>query len=527
MKKSELNITEIIEEYKKCSNLHKLAKKFKTSHIRLSKLLKENNIKINNLGNKKDLSNDDINNMINDYLVNHLTIENISKKYGVRIKRLRSIFRERGVIISKWNGHVKKVKKNIEKKIKEKKPTKKCPYCDWETIDIENKSSAYIKHLINFHNINIDEHLKNYPDDIFYLKKNIIKNELIKCEICGKYLHLIDKRHLDKHNITKQEYIEKYGDNLTSSQTKSKLQNCLQKMYGNKNWDRKTSSYEIDIKNFLIENNVEIVQHDRQILNGLEIDFLCNNIGIEFNGNKFHTEWFGGKDRNYHLNKTNICNEQGIKLLQIFEDEYNDNREIVLNKILHIVKKDTNLPKIMARKCDIVEIDKGTAEIFLNQYHIQGFASSTVYLGCFYESNLVGVMTFKKECKDGYWELNRFASDYNYICQGVGGKLFKYFIKKYNPIEVKSFADRRWTIDKDNNLYTKLGFTLEKVLKPDYKYYNPKVDKYKRFHKFNFRKETLHKKYGFDMSMTETEMVQKLGYDKIWDCGLFKYVWKK
>lgn len=27
--------------------------------------------------------------------------------------------------------------------------------------------------------------------------------------------------------------------------------------------------------------------------------------------------------------------------------------------------------------------------------------------------------------------------------------------------------------------------------------------------------------------MTETEMVQSLGYDRIWDCGLFKYIWHK
>jgi len=27
--------------------------------------------------------------------------------------------------------------------------------------------------------------------------------------------------------------------------------------------------------------------------------------------------------------------------------------------------------------------------------------------------------------------------------------------------------------------------------------------------------------------MTETEMAKALGYDRIWDCGLIKYVWKK
>ena len=28
------------------------------------------------------------------------------------------------------------------------------------------------------------------------------------------------------------------------------------------------------------------------------------------------------------------------------------------------------------------------------------------------------------------------------------------------------------------------------------------------------------------MDMTEWEMARELGYDRIWDCGLFRYVWK-
>ena len=28
------------------------------------------------------------------------------------------------------------------------------------------------------------------------------------------------------------------------------------------------------------------------------------------------------------------------------------------------------------------------------------------------------------------------------------------------------------------------------------------------------------------MTMTETEMAKELGYDRIWDCGLIKYVYR-
>lgn len=125
------------------------------------------------------------------------------------------------------------------------------------------------------------------------------------------------------------------------------------------------------------------------------------------------------------------------------------------------------------------------------------------------------------------WNLNRFATNDKYFIYGIGGKLLKYFTTNYKFDEIKSFAERRLTPNYNNNLYTKIGFTMTDIQSPDYRYYNQKVDRYKRFHKFNFRKQILNKKYGFPLTMTETEMTKKLGYSKIWDCGLIKYVYKK
>ena len=41
------------------------------------------------------------------------------------------------------------------------------------------------------------------------------------------------------------------------------------------------------------------------------------------------------------------------------------------------------------------------------------------------------------------------------------------------------------------------------------------------------RKTKLNKLYNLLLTMTENEMVKELGCYKIWDCGLFKYIWKK
>ena len=61
---------------------------------------------------------------------------------------------------------------------------------------------------------------------------------------------------------------------------------------------------------------------------------------------------------------------------------------------------------------------------------------------------------------------------------------------------------------------------------PEYRYYKIGCEDKTRHHKFGFRKQKLNKKYGLDLKMTELEMTKKLGYDRIWDCGLIKYIYR-
>ena len=287
-----------------------------------------------------------------------------------------------------------------------------------------------------------------------------------------------------------------------------------------------TSKEEVNICNYLNSIDIACKQRVKNIINPYELDIYIpdKKVAIEYDGVIWHSEKFG-KDKNYHLMKTELCEKQGIRLIHIFEDEWLEHSDIVKSKLRHILGCDKDLQKVFARKCIIKEIDVTKAREFLEKNHIQGFSRSSMYLGCFYNDNLVGVMSFKKETKDSdKWELTRFATDINKHCIGVGGKLFKYFVKHYNPSEVKSFADRRWTMDKNNNLYVKLGFYVDNILKPDYHY----VVGNQRLHKFGFRKKILLKKYadkGLSQNMTEHEMCQKLGFQRIYDCGLIKYKW--
>lgn len=533
MVKSEINLDDAINFYKINGSLHKTAKILHTSHIRLSELFKEHHIKITNIGKRRDVTDGDIE-LVKKLYLDGFTISDISNRLKMTVKKVRKILKESNIKTGRWHNYTKLIKatKPIKKNKKEERPVKKCPYCNWSTYDINNYSHAYPKHILQEHESNISKHLSSYPEDLFFFEKILKRREgKIQCKICGKYLSLIDERHLQKHGITKQQYIEMYGqDSLISESCKNKLHNCIEKMHENPDWDRFASTYETKLQNFLIESNVLFETHNRVILKPQELDIYIptKQCAIEFNGNKFHTEWIGGKSRQYHLNKTKHCKQKGIKLIHIFEDEFHYSKEIIFNKIAHIIGIQQKLPKIYGRKCTIKEIERPIADLFLSTYHIQGFDPSTVHYGAYYQDKLIAVMSFLKNKKNNNdWELTRFASDYNYICCGVGGKLFKHFIREYNPNSVKSFADRRWTVDEENNVYIQLGFKFDGYTPPDYKYYNPTVDKYKRFHKFGFRKKTLLKKYPDRLvpEMTETEMVKELGYDRIWDCGLIKYVW--
>lgn len=266
-----------------------------------------------------------------------------------------------------------------------------------------------------------------------------------------------------------------------------------------------------------------VIHNTRKLLKFGEIDIYIpnENIGIEFDGLYWHTE-SQGKDKSYHIKKTLEAQKLGIHLVHIFEDEWRNNELLVKDKISHMLHMDKDKIKIGARKCKIREISMLLAKPFLNKFHIQGWTSSSIYCGAFYDDKLVGVMSFLEEYK-GMWNLVRFSTDINYSIPGLASKIFSYFVKEHNNdiIEIKTFLDKRWSWT-DINVYDRMGFRMVEEIRPSYYY----VKNNKRYHKFGFRKQILNKKYGLPMTMTESEMTKTLGYEKIWDCGLYKYVWR-
>ena len=102
---------------------------------------------------------------------------------------------------------------------------------------------------------------------------------------------------------------------------------------------KQTSEGEDDIVNFIRErSDLVILRRERGILNGKELDIYLPQkcIAFEYNGLRWHSEQFG-KDRFYHIAKTEECTSKGVKLFHIFEDEYLYHKKALLTKIKHIL----------------------------------------------------------------------------------------------------------------------------------------------------------------------------------------------
>ncbi len=279
------------------------------------------------------------------------------------------------------------------------------------------------------------------------------------------------------------------------------------------------SKAENDIGEFLRSLEMNIIQKCKTIIPPKEIDIYIpsKNIAIEFNGLYWHNEE-KGVNKNYHLNKTIECEEKGIRLIHIFEDEWIFKQNILKNRLKQILGI-SDSERIHARQCEIKEIESSVKNKFLDKYHIQGCDNSTIKLGAFYKDELISVMTFSKgniskgsKSEVDIWELNRFCSNYNYHIPGIASKLLEYFKRNYKWKKIFSYADRRWS---NGNLYNKLGFNFESETPINYWY----IKDGRRFHRFGLRK-----RHDEPKDIPEWVLRQKEGYTRIWDCGNLKFV---
>ena len=274
------------------------------------------------------------------------------------------------------------------------------------------------------------------------------------------------------------------------------------------------SAPNLAFKNLLEDNGIEYSTefpiHKRLY------DFKINTDLVEIDPFATHNSTWGIHNnpinKNYHYEKSKLARENNYRCIHVWD--WDDP-----NKIINLLKAQ---PKIYARKCSIKEISKQEADLFIDKYHLQGKAKASIYIGLFYNNELVSVMTFGKPRynKNYQYELVRYCSSYSII--GGAEKLFSYFKKIYNPESIISYCD----LSKfDGHTYTKLGFTLKRTTIGRH-WYNPKENIHIT--------DNLLRQRGFDQlfgtnygkGTSNDELMIQHGFIEIYDAGQATYIYK-
>lgn len=278
-----------------------------------------------------------------------------------------------------------------------------------------------------------------------------------------------------------------------------------------------TSSYENFVQRILDNAQINYQKNNRSILNGLELDFYLPdyNLAIEVNGIYWHSE-LAGKDRLYHLSKTEHCEQQGIQLIHIWDYQIDQNPQLIESMILNKIR--SAKVKIYARNTQVVTLDSVNCNNFLTNNHLSGTINSSIRYGLEFKSQIVAVMTFgKSRFKQGEIELYRFAVLKNHSVVGAAGKLFKHFLNENSINRVITFADRDIS---QGSVYETLGFKKIDIVPPSYRYFkNRQV-----YNRLKFQKHKL--KYlleNFSPAQTEWQNMYTHGYNRFWNTGQLKY----
>lgn len=290
------------------------------------------------------------------------------------------------------------------------------------------------------------------------------------------------------------------------------------------------SKEEVDLADF-VASMVSIERNDRNLLEaygkgGLEIDILAGSLGIEYNGNYFHSERLErtnsrkkGWARKHMLNKQTLCDGLGVELLHVLST---DPKTVIKKLLAQRVGYDPE--RYYARSCEVrKDVESGGINEFYRDNHVQGPAKGCITYCLTMRGEIVAAMSFSSvtseigKYKSDRYELRRFAT----CCRVVGGasRLLKAFIRDHQSFsEIISYSDNRLFTGK---MYSAIGFDLVNESGPGYSYTKAN----KTIRKAKFQHKYLNKMEGFeyDPNLSEKQNCEANGWFRIWDCGKKKW----
>ena len=344
-----------------------------------------------------------------------------------------------------------------------------------------------------------------------------------------QFLNRAVQIHGDTYDYSKTQYItamrkvtvtcKKHGDFQQTPNKHLGGQGCPSCGVSDPKWERELFDYLYGL-GFDIKRNAPVLDRKH-----IDIYLPEYKFGIELHGLNWHTEQHRNKE--YHREKWEVAVAKGIRLIQIFADEWRDKKEIILRRL------DAMLgigQKFDARKCVAEVLDGAEARAFLDSTHIQGAGAAQLYYGLRFGEDLIAVASFGRaraasmtSTAESGWEVIRYASVGR--VRGGFGKLFKRFLQDVQPEHVVSYCDLRYG---DGKLYAATGFTLDSITPPDYWWVpDGRVERIPRYTTQKHKLPT-HPVLGkfYAPGKTEAQVCAEAGWSKLFGVGHQRWLWR-
>lgn len=205
--------------------------------------------------------------------------------------------------------------------------------------------------------------------------------------------------------------------------------------------NRYGSSYERILSEFFPD-----FKKNRTVIKPYELDFFNEekNLAFEFNGDYWHSSEF--KDKFYHFKKVSMCENAGIRLINIYEHEFKENRESILQYLIDF-------------SSSIKSVEEQEYKCVINCNFENCYCVSTISL---IDNKEINKMIFKK-IKNDEWELVEYHPELSYKIYNSNKRMFELFTHSVIPESITYTCD----LDKDNGKeLMDLGMRIIEVLEP-------------------------------------------------------------
>lgn len=211
----------------------------------------------------------------------------------------------------------------------------------------------------------------------------------------------------------------------------------------------------------------DVLLSNRSVIAPMELDSYVpsRKFGFEYNGLFFHSSYFKSYSSVRHQKKALACRAAGVKLLAVYEDEW-ENKQNLIKAMIRWRLGEFEGIKLNARSLKLVRLDKNVEfKEFFERNHLDGWVLASWAYGLFLGDKLVMCASVRRN-HAGETEIARLATDYDYSVRGGAARLVA-AIKKEFKGGLVSYSNNRLS---SGNVYEKLGFKKGAEMPPSYWY---------------------------------------------------------